>query len=161
MGDSIRLSEKHGLNTALGRCFWCGGDDGTILLLGRLPDDAKAPRKIVSSYEPCATCRAGMALGVTVLEVETKPRGTYTEPRSKIGSVRDTLPPMFTTETTEFYPTGRFMVIKMEAALRIFGPEMHEAVQQTKKAMMSKADFEIVFASQLGTPTEDPDGASG
>lgn len=61
---SIRLSEKHGVNPTLGRCFYCGGETNEIGLLGRLPGDAEAPRRAVLSMEPCGTCAEHMKAGV-------------------------------------------------------------------------------------------------
>jgi hypothetical protein len=38
MKDSIRLSEKHGVNPSLMLCFYCGEASG-VALLGRLKGD--------------------------------------------------------------------------------------------------------------------------
>lgn len=43
---SIKLSEKHGVNPSLVICTLCGKETGEIALLGRLKDDAEAPRHI-------------------------------------------------------------------------------------------------------------------
>jgi hypothetical protein len=52
----IMVSEKHGVNPSLMRCPCCGKDTG-VALLGRLPNDAEAPRQI-PDVEPCEACRA-------------------------------------------------------------------------------------------------------
>ncbi len=91
---SIRLSEKHGVNPTLGVCFICGGDTGEIGLLGRLPNDAEAPRKAVLLLEPCAKCKEK----VTIAEAEIVP-----------GSMPDL--------------TGRFAQLTDETFKEVFGDQ--------------------------------------
>lgn len=52
--DSIILSEKHGVNSSIIVCTLCGKDMG-IALMGKLKDDAQAPKQ-VSIGEICADC---------------------------------------------------------------------------------------------------------
>jgi hypothetical protein len=87
MSLELKLSPQHGVNPALSTCFWCGADDGSILLMGRLPNDEPAPTKVCASYEPCPTCQSHMDLGITLMEADP----------------------------TTNRPTGRWMVIKPEA----------------------------------------------
>ena len=54
--DSITLSEKHGLNPSLVRCFVCGELTNSIVLMGRLKDDAEAPRECMTG-ELCDKCK--------------------------------------------------------------------------------------------------------
>ena len=54
--DSITLSEKHGLNPSLVRCFVCGELTNSIALMGRLKDDAEAPRECMTG-ELCDRCK--------------------------------------------------------------------------------------------------------
>lgn len=59
MDKGIRLSEKHGVNASLAVCIICG-EGKSVVLFGRLKDDAEAPRKTLDPfepYEPCPTCR--------------------------------------------------------------------------------------------------------
>lgn len=65
----IPLSPKHGVNPTLMKCFWCGGDMG-VALLGKLKGDAEAPHEACLSLEPCDKCKANMAKGVTVIEID-------------------------------------------------------------------------------------------
>ena len=53
----ITLSEKHGVNPSLLECPVCGEAMG-IALLGRLPADAEAPRRMVASLDPCDKCKS-------------------------------------------------------------------------------------------------------
>lgn len=52
--DSIELSPEHGLNPSLMKCFICGKDTG-IALMGKLKDDAEAPREIYNDI--CDECK--------------------------------------------------------------------------------------------------------
>jgi hypothetical protein len=71
---SIRLSEKHGVNPSLAICFFCGKDTGEIILPGRLPGDAEAPRRAVWGYEPCPQCAQFMGQGVILISVRAEER---------------------------------------------------------------------------------------
>ena len=73
----MKLSQKHGLNPTIPKCFWCGQDKNEVALLGRLPDDAEAPRNVVLDYEPCDVCKSARAKGITLIEVtESGPSAT-------------------------------------------------------------------------------------
>ncbi len=113
MAGSIKLSPKHGVNPAMGQCFWCGEDDGTLVLMGRQPDDKEAPRHIVTSYQPCAKCQANMDKGVTFIEATTTANSKGQPPMG------------------QGYPTGRWCVVK-ESAVR-------EMVQEPLLSQMLKA----------------------
>jgi hypothetical protein len=55
----IRLSRKHGVNATLIACGICGGETNELALLGWLPGDAEAPRRmrgrVNSRCDACAT----------------------------------------------------------------------------------------------------------
>lgn len=104
MGKGIKVSPKHGLNPTIPICFWCGKERGEVALLGRLPGDAEAPKNVVLDYEPCECCRADMARGFTLMEATNHPND-----RGQVEA------------QTGVYPTGRFLVIKKEIALKAFG----------------------------------------
>ena len=110
-GD-IRLSKKYGVNPSIPICFWCGQEKNEIALLGHIGDgrrgeDLEAPRNILLDYEPCDGCQKNMALGVTVMEAEISPI-FKNQPEFQPGT----------------YPTGKWIVLKKEAADRIFGDEL-------------------------------------
>lgn len=129
---TIRLSPKHGVNPSLGICFWCGGDDGTVVLLGKIIStgytDPKAPHRAVYSYEPCDTCKEQMARGVTIVEV------TMTEPIPPI-------PPIQTNPQT-LYPTGRWSVITEGAVKRWFSDPILSSILARRQAFMSVEMYE-------------------
>lgn len=107
---SIRLSEKHGLNPSMCQCFFCG-ETKAIALMGRLKDDAEAPRQCVMDYEPCETCQTHMSHGVTLIEVsETQPL--------------DGRPPMIARGDKKVYPLGSWIVMTPDAVKRLFNAEM-------------------------------------
>lgn len=55
MGNDIRLSPKHGVNPSVMKCPVCAEDTG-LALLGRLRDDAEAPRQMLDR-DPCDKCK--------------------------------------------------------------------------------------------------------
>lgn len=108
MSNGIKLSPKYGLNPTMPVCFWCGKERGEIALMGRIGDgrkheDFKAPKHMVLDFEPCKDCKNNMAMGFTVIEATQTPNSI-----SKMEMQKGV------------YPTGRFAVIKTEAAHRIF-----------------------------------------
>ena len=133
---SIRLSEKHGVNPTVGICYWCGQDDGTIALLGRLPQDREASHKTVLSYEPCTACKDMWVQGITLIEVEEWPVG---EGQPPINATRHNKVPH-----DAIYPTGRWCVMTEEAFQRVFsGPEI-EATLKHRKAYIQREVYEYL-----------------
>lgn len=111
MSNSIKLSEKHGVNPTMCQCFFCGSVKH-IALMGHIGDrrkgeDIEAPKECVMDYEPCDKCLDNMKLGVTLIEV------TMTQPE-------DHRPPMKACGGYEVYPTSRWCIITQEASDRLF-----------------------------------------
>lgn len=100
MSDSIRVSEKHGVNPSLDMCIFCDEPKG-IALLGRLPDDAEAPRHVVTSYEPCDKCQEQMSKGITLIGITHERQGKY--------------PPIGKDDKgVDIWPIGSWMVVSEE-----------------------------------------------
>lgn len=73
---NIKLSPKHGVNPSICRCYWCGETTNTLVLAGRMKDDAKAPMYAIWDKEPCDKCRERMKTGVIlvgVVEAKSRP----------------------------------------------------------------------------------------
>ena len=114
--SEIKLSEKHGLNPSISICFFCRGDKD-IILNGRLPGDAEAPKKVLVDYEPCDKCKEQMKLGVTIIEATQEPTDA---------------PPI----QEGVWPTGRWCVIRTEAAKDVFGEDVRDTI------LLDKSIFE-------------------
>ena len=67
----VRLSKKHGLNPMIESCFWCG-EDKSLVLFGRLPQDQEAPRSGALNLDPCEKCKEHMEAGVILISVDEK-----------------------------------------------------------------------------------------
>ena len=122
--DSIRISPKFGVNPALTKCFWCGKDTG-VALLGRITGgkrggDLEAPRYVFGGYEPCDECKEKMGMGVLMMEADSEP-------------VSDGQPEM----QNGVWPTGRWVVLKKEAAERILNCT-------SDKAFCDRQTFELL-----------------
>jgi hypothetical protein len=66
--DSITLSPKHGVNPSVLHCICCGKEYG-IAMLGKLKDDAEAPRDIMDGL--CEDCQKVIDQGgVMIIEVK-------------------------------------------------------------------------------------------
>lgn len=126
----VKLSPKYGVNPTIPICFWCGEERGEVALMGhignaRRHEDVEAPMHVVIDYEPCAKCKEHMALGFTIMEATTAPNSSTSVPIQK-----------------GFYPTGRYVVVKPEAAERVF-----QGVDTSmKKALVNTYTFRRMFA---------------
>lgn len=129
VSTSVELSPKHGVNPTLSVCFWCGKERGDIALLGRIrgrdgKEDIEAPHRAVVDYEPCDKCKHNFSLGLTVIEATSEPNEvTSLEIQSGV------------------YPTGRYVVIKPEAAARIF----KNIESKATKVFVDRKVFEQMF----------------
>ena len=115
MGKGITVSPKHGVNPSIAVCFWCGKEKNDIVLLGKLKNDAEAPRKAVFNYDPCDDCKKRFAQGVLIMEGTSEPQHEGQKP---LGGA---------------YPTGAFAVVRPEA--------FSNGMKAGTKAYMNPADF--------------------
>lgn len=72
---NLRLSEKHGVNPSIQKCFLCGKEKG-VILFGRMTDDREAPREVVTDKEPCDECKKAMQDAVLFVEVKDGQNGS-------------------------------------------------------------------------------------
>ncbi len=125
----IHLSPKHGVNPMLVQCFFCGGDAG-IALVGRLPNDAEAPRKGVIDDQPCQSCEDLMKQGIMLISVD---EGKTTDMRNP-------------------YRTGNMCVLRDEALERLINSrELFEQIVKKRVAFVPDAAWAL-----LGLPTSEP-----
>lgn len=127
MSKGITLSKKHGVNPSMDICFWCGEPKG-LALFGRMKGDAEAPKRMVTSLEPCDKCKEKFMLGVHLIEV--------TDDGSRFGDNKAFA--FGDTEGKPHWPTGRYVVMKPEA--------MKDGKPGTK-ALCDKATMDRILAS--------------
>ena len=137
MAKNIKLSPKHGVNPTIPICAWCGKEKNEIALMGQIGDrrkgeDLEAPKNVVLDYEPCDHCKEQWSMGVAVLEATVERPTPYRPPIQKQGE-------------TEIYPTMRFVVIKPEAAERIFGGQFTAG----QRILLEDEAFENIFGGAL------------
>ena len=137
MANSIPLSPKHGLNPTIPVCAWCGEPKNEIALMGRIKtnkrgEDPQAPMHCILDYEPCDCCREKWSQGVAVLEATTKRPEPYRPPIQKV-------------DGEEIYPTMRYVVVKVEAAERIFNGEFSAG----QKLLLEDEAFENIFGGAM------------
>ena len=73
--EGIILSEKYGVNATLTKCWLCLKDMG-IALLGKLPNDEKAPPFWIQKGYLCKDCETALKEGNNaVVEIEDIPEG--------------------------------------------------------------------------------------
>jgi len=95
MSGSIRLHPQHGLNPTIPVCFICGKDKNEVVLLGATYKE-QAPMHMCLNKTPCDECKKLMEMGVLLVSI-------------KDGTDRENP-----------YRTGALVVIKVEAAQRMF-----------------------------------------
>jgi len=121
--SSILLSQKHGLNPTIPRCFYCGEDKNEILLPGAKGDrlakelgysDGEMPmRGLVFDKEPCNKCKEWMRQGIILISVDK----------------------LKTTDPSNPYRTGKFMVIEDDAMRRILTVDLERATPEQLPAL--------------------------
>ncbi len=127
--DGIMISERYGLNPTIPICFWCEEKKNEVALLGRLKDDKEAPRNCLLDYEPCDKCKKRFELGIAIIEVVD-----YV--------VVENMPPITIQDGIELYPTGRYVVILIEAIDRLIEDEaLREEIKKAGKLCVDKDTF--------------------
>ena len=123
--DSIKLSKKHGVNPSLDICFFCGESKG-VALLGKLPNDAEAPKEIITDYEPCNKCKEQWKKGIPIIGVSKTPMALNQ-------------PPLTIQDNTAYYPTGQYALVKPEA----LAPDA--PFKPGQPTIMDREEFEQTF----------------
>lgn len=120
---SIQLSEKHGVNPAIPKCFFCGEDKNEIILAGRLPNDADAREVLhgkVVGMEPCDKCKDYMRQGVILVSVRKD------------------------SDENNPYRTGGWVVIKEEAAARLFSDVFGQEIGNKRFAFLEDEVWDTI-----------------
>jgi hypothetical protein len=132
---SIKLSQQHGVNPSLICCVWCGESKG-VALVGRLPNDAKAPDKIIENYEPCDKCLEIFSQGVLIVET------TDTPPFPNA-------PPIGKGEGIDRYPTGRHAVVRPEAIYELIDDKaIADGVVASGRAIVSTETYNTIIPQE-------------
>lgn len=128
MNRGIRISEKHGVNPSVGVCFFCGEEDGTVILAGRLTGDAEAPRRAVWSHDPCPKCKEHMKAGIVLISVDPARSPDHANP----------------------WRTGGWCVVKEEAFRRLFSGPPVETSLKLRFAFVEDAVWDRVGLPRAG-----------
>ena len=126
--NSIKLSEKHGVNPTLCQCFFCG-ESKYIALLGKLKGDKEAPKECIMDYEPCDKCQENMSQGVTLLEVSDQ-------------QPSDNRPPMKAQGGVDVYPLGRWCVVEEHSG---FFKNIPQEVHKGDKLFVDSEIMDIIL----------------
>lgn len=142
---SIELSPKYGVNPTIPVCFWCGKEKNEIALMGRVrkresrntaygtrstrvvDNDVEMPMRMVLDYEPCDCCKEQFSKGVQLIECTNRP--VDERPALSKDDIGNSV-----------YPTGRTLVLKPEAAQRMFNIDK-SMLEAGKKLCMPEEVF--------------------
>ena len=119
MEKSIRLSPKHGVNPTIPRCFFCGKEKNEIALMGKLKNDAEAPKNCILDYIPCEECQKKFTAGILCVGVRTEPYPDHRPP------IADGL-----------YPTGAYVVATEDFIRRIADEDTAAAAIQYGRTLI-------------------------
>jgi hypothetical protein len=124
---SIVLSEKHGVNPAIAKCFLCGEDKNEILLLGKLKGDVEAPKNVVFDYEPCDKCKDYMKQGIILISVdEEKSKNDHQNP----------------------YRTGGWVVVSDDYIKRVVDPPLRDTLLKKRVGFVPDEAWEMLGLKQ-------------
>ena len=138
MSKSIRISKKHGVNPTIPICFWCGKEKNEIALLGKLPNDIEAPRKIwiPGDYEPCDSCKTYWSKGIRIVEAYEQP--FLYEKQSPYYGV---------------YPSENLIVLKDEALEQVFSNIDYNKVRELGMCFIDHEAFKkLISLRDKNTP---------
>jgi len=143
MTESIKLHPEHGVNASLGVCFWCGEEDGNILLLG-LNGGKQAPRRTIVGYEPCDKCKPKMDSGILLMEARRD------EPWVLGGT------PMAEQDGAKIYPSGRWAVITPEAAKEFFHGTIVDKILAEGRTFVDTEAWDVLGFDKIGAKDVEP-----
>jgi len=144
MSKTIKVSKEHGVNPTIPICFWCGEETNEIVLLGKLKDDAEAPKNLVINYEPCDKCQELINDGVQLIGV------------TDIPSNPDMPPITITAEGVRLYPTQTFVVVKERFIYDFLSEESKEFIDSVieKKALLLQEEVLQQILQQIKVDDE-------
>lgn len=131
----LRLSHQHGVNPSLGLCFFCQKPK-EVVLFGKLPDDAEAPREVTLDTEPCDECIGLMKQGIILISMN----------------------PALSEENNP-YRTGGWCVVRQEAVERWRDILSGDALNQVLEARFGFVD-DVVW-DLIGLPRKPIEEATG
>jgi hypothetical protein len=132
--DSIRVSQKYGVNPAIPVCFFCNEKKNEIMLAGRLKGDVEAPKDAVWDRRPCDKCIDYMKEGIILISVRDGEQGNDNP-----------------------YRTGGWCVVREEMIGRISNsPAFTDRVLKMRMAFMEDAVWE-----KIGLPRGEAKEAGG
>ena len=128
--DSIKISEKHGVNPTIPICFYCGEDKNEVALLDKLKGDVKAPMRMLLDYVPCDKCKEKWAEMNAIILV-----GVQDTP------VQEGQPPIDNQEGKDLYPTGSYVGVTEQFIRENIDEDMQDEIIDSGLCV---ADNEIV-----------------
>lgn len=125
---------KSGPCVVLNNCFWCGEGKEIYLISSKKVCDKIDNRRAILNYEPCDNCKEKFKQGILVIEADSKPR---IEDHKSISEGA--------------YPTGRYVLMKEEAFIRIFEPSDEDMPVNYKQraALLLPREFELIFGEYI------------
>ncbi len=131
---SIRLSKKHGVNPAIPKCYFCGGDKNEIILVGKMKKDMEAPKGMVWDKLPCDACAEYMRQGIIFISVDEEKSLDMDNP----------------------YRTGGWAVVKEKVIKEMVSDEkLQEQILATRVAFIPDNAWEALGLPLLPSKTSD------
>jgi len=140
MSDSIRLSNAHGINPAIPKCYLCLEDKNEVILAGKMRplkdedgyvynSDPQAPQGAVWDMEPCDKCNTWREKGVILISTREGEQGNNP------------------------YRTGGWVVVSKDFVMRAISDQAYaETVCRTGCCFVPDSTWDIL--GLLRTPNE-------
>ena len=155
----IRLSEEHGVNPSVCKCWYCLEESTGLILAGRIKDDAEMPMSGVYDMEPCDKCKGFMERGIILIGVKDDAEMEKVE-LARQGWIQqyDHLPDRKKPVPGYFIPnphrSGGWWLVSEDFVRRVFD-DVAESVCEHRFAFISQD-----AADKIGLPVEETSGTS-
>jgi len=162
----IRVSEKHGVNPSCAKCFYCQKNTADLLLLGKLPGDAEAPREATYHMDPCDECKGYMKRGIILIEVKDEAEMDKVEDerrswKNQYDHLEDRKKPFPGYFIPNPYREGGWWVVSEDFVKRALTPELAEYLLKTRWCFVPKdASTAIGLRDEKGPICLDDSGES-
>lgn len=110
-------------------CFWCGSEIGKIE--HEVAEGEVAPKRAVTSYQPCKACKEKFSKGIAIFETKEAP---YYEKQ----------PPLFENEKENAFPSGRWIILPVEVISTVFADEAAQEFKRTKQGYVNEEVFKLI-----------------
>ena len=156
----IRLSEEHGVNPSVCKCWYCLQESTGLILAGEIKGDREMPHEGVYDMNPCDKCKGFMERGIILIGVKDDAemekvedaRQEWFRKYDHLSRARKPYPGYFIPDP---HRSGGWWLVSEDFVRRVFD-NVAESVCEKRFAFISQD-----AADKIGLPDEETWAASG